>query len=130
MGLYVNDKFDLEKTPTGRDFSSIKTYANSKLCSVMFTLNFATEIEGSGVTINAVHPGVINTGLGDSAKFLSKVMKLVKRFWKSPEYGAEAPAWLAVSSELDGVSGKYYDEKEIHEPVGLGWVGLGWVGFG
>lgn len=111
-GLYLKGGFDIEKTPYGLDFGSIKTYANSKFCSIMSSIDFAKEIEGSGVTINAVHPGVINTGLGDSSKFLSKVINLFKRFFKSPEYGATAPTWLALSKELEGVSGNYYNEKE------------------
>lgn len=116
-GLYVKGKLDIEKTPYGLDFGSIKTYANSKLCNTMFTIDFAKEIEGSGVTINAVHPGVINTGLGDSPKLLSKIVKFIKRFWKSPEYGAIAPTWLALSEELKGVNGNYYNEKEIFEYI-------------
>lgn len=116
-GLYVNGKFDAEKTPIGADFSSIKTYANTKLCSVMTTLQQAREIEGSGVNINAVHPGVINTGLGDSPGLISKIMKYIKRFWKSPDYGAEAPAWLATDDSTATLNGKYFNEKKLHDPV-------------
>ncbi len=116
-GLYVKGKLDIEKTPYGLDFSSIRTYANSKLCNVMFTIDFAKEIEGSGVTINAVHPGIINTGLGDSPNFLSKIVKFTKRFWKSPKYGADAPSWLAISEELDHVNGKFYFEKSVMDYI-------------
>ncbi|MFK7774018.1 MAG: SDR family NAD(P)-dependent oxidoreductase [Saprospiraceae bacterium] len=116
-GLYLKGGLNIEKTPYGLDFGSIKTYANSKFCNMMSSIDFAKEIEGSGVTINAVHPGVINTGLGDSPKFLSKVVKFVKRFWKSPEYGAAAPTWLALSEELEGVNGNYYNEKEETEYI-------------
>jgi len=110
-GLYTKGKINIEKTPYGLDFGKIKTYANSKLCNVMFTIDFAKKIEGSGVTINAVHPGVINTGLGDSSNFLSKCVKLIKRFWKSPEYGAISPSWLAIDKALTNINGNYYNEK-------------------
>ena len=112
-GLYVTGKLLFEKTPYGKDFHSMKTYANSKLGNTMFTIDYAKELEGSGVTINAVHPGVINTGLGDSPKLMSKLVKMVKRFWKKPEYGAIAPVWLAISPEMEGVSGNFYNEKKI-----------------
>lgn len=112
-GLYIKGKLDLNKTPTGLDFGPFHSYATTKLCNVLFTIDFAREIANSGVTINAVHPGVINTGLGDSPKLISRLIKFVKRFWKSPTYGAKAPCWLAISDEVEGVNGKYYNEMEV-----------------
>lgn len=112
-GLYIKGKLDLDKTPTGLDFGPIHSYATTKLCSVLFTIDFAREIADSGVTINAVHPGVINTGLGDSPKLISKLIKFVKRFWKPPTYGAKAPSWLAIGNEVEGVNGNYYNEMEV-----------------
>lgn len=112
-GLYVTGNLNVKETPYGKDFHSIKSYANSKLCNTMFTIDYAKELEGSGVTINAVHPGVINTGLGDSPKLLSRMVKVIKRFWKKPEYGAIAPVWLAVSDEVEGANGNFYNEKKV-----------------
>jgi len=116
-GLYTTGKLDIEKTPYGLDFGKIKTYANSKFCNMLFHLDFAKEIEGSGVTLNSVHPGVIKTGLGDSSHFFSKLVKFTKRFWKSPEYGAAAPVWLAISEDLESVHGNYYNEKKAEELI-------------
>lgn len=110
-GLFVKGDLNLSKTPTGLDFHQIKTYATTKLCNVLFNIDYAREIQGSGVTINAVHPGVINTGLGDSPKFISKLIKFIKPLWKSVEYGSEAPTWLALNNELSDVNGKYFNEK-------------------
>ncbi len=110
-GLYVNGKLDLEKTPYGQDFSPIGTYANTKLCNVLFTTEFAQRIEGMGVTINAVHPGVIRTNLGVTPGIVGWLLKLVKRSWASPEEGAQAPVWLATDPELAQVNGKYFDLK-------------------
>jgi NAD(P)-dependent dehydrogenase (short-subunit alcohol dehydrogenase family) len=108
-GLYVKGKLDLEGTPAGTDFSAIRTYMNTKLCNVLFTRAFAENHEGSGVTMNAVHPGVIRTNLGNSPGFLGALLKFVKQFWASPEEGAKAPVWLATSSNVEGVNGKYFD---------------------
>ncbi|PHN03703.1 SDR family oxidoreductase [Flavilitoribacter nigricans] len=110
--LYTKGKLQLEKTPKGDDFHPIKSYASSKLCNVLFALDLAEELEGTGLTINSVHPGVINTGLGDSKTILSRIIKLIKPFWKKPDYGAIAPVWVATSDELEGVSGKYFNERE------------------
>jgi NAD(P)-dependent dehydrogenase (short-subunit alcohol dehydrogenase family) len=110
-GLYVKGFVDIDKTPYGLDFGSFKTYANSKLCSAMQVIDFAKELSTTNVSINAVHPGVIQTGLGDSDKWISHLIGLVKRCWKSPEYGAVAPAWLATSTDTEKVNGKYFNEK-------------------
>lgn len=114
-GLYLLGKPDLDKTPAGGDFHMIRTYANSKLCNVLFTIDFAREIEGTGVTINAIHPGVVNTGLGDSPRFISKFIKLLKIFMKKPDYGAIAPVWLATSDKIKGLNGKFFNEKNETE---------------
>lgn len=108
-GLYVMGKLDLERTPYGKDFSGFKSYMNTKLCNVIFTREFARMIAGSGVTINAVHPGVIRTNLGNSSGFIGAFLKFVKRFWAPPEEGAKAPVWLAASPDMEGVNGKYFD---------------------
>ncbi|GAB5554711.1 MAG: hypothetical protein Sapg2KO_43020 [Saprospiraceae bacterium] len=116
--LYGMGKLDIEKTPYGLDFNKIKTYATSKLCNACFTIDFAQEIAESGVTINAVHPGVINTGIGDGPGFLSQIVKFIKRFWKTPLEGADAPNWLAVDPKLDTIHGKYFDlKKEVEYHV-------------
>ena len=113
-GLYVRGQLDLTKTPYGHDFSRLNTYANTKLCNVLFTMEFARRIEKTGVTINAVHPGVIRTKLGESKGLLSALMRLVKRGWDAPEKGAEAPVWLAVSEVVAGINGRYFDlQSEI-----------------
>jgi NAD(P)-dependent dehydrogenase (short-subunit alcohol dehydrogenase family) len=108
-GLYVNGAVDLDKTPFGSDFSSLKTYMNTKLCNVFFTRKFSKMIEGSGVTINAVHPGVIRTNLGVAKGITGWLLRAVKIFFASPREGAKAPVWLATSEELQKVNGKYFD---------------------
>lgn len=110
-GLYLKGKVDLEKTPYGHDFSKFRTYASTKLCNMLFTCEFARRIEGSGVTVNAVHPGVIRTNLGDTSGFSGLLLGIMKRFWDPPEVGARAPVWLATAPELQGVNGKYFDQQ-------------------
>lgn len=117
-GLYPKGKVSVEETPYGKDFHKIKTYCNTKLCNILATLEIAEKLEGSGTTINALHPGVIKTGLGDFGGFMGLLLNFVKRFWKSPSQGAEAPVWLATAAEINGVNGKYYDEKKLEEITG------------
>ncbi|MEM8890016.1 MAG: SDR family NAD(P)-dependent oxidoreductase [Bacteroidota bacterium] len=117
-GLYLKGKVSTEETPYGKDFHKIKTYCNTKLCNILATLEIADKLEGSGTTINALHPGVIKTGLGDFGGIMGLLLSLVKNFWKSPDQGAVAPVWLATAPELEGVNGKYYNEKKVEEISG------------
>ena len=111
-GLYVNGRVDLQKTPYGHDFHPIRTYASTKLCNLLCLPLEAEQLADSGVTINAVHPGVINTKLGIMRGPLGWLMKLVKRSWATPEQGAIVPVWLATAPELAEVNGRYFNEKE------------------
>ena len=112
-GLYVRGKVDLAQTPYGKDFGRIKTYCNTKLCGVLTLAQEATMVEKHGVTVNMVHPGVVNTDLGQMAGVLGWLLKQVKRRWMTPQEGAVAPVWLATTPELADKTGLYYDEKKV-----------------
>jgi NAD(P)-dependent dehydrogenase (short-subunit alcohol dehydrogenase family) len=113
-GLYVKGCVDVARTPTGADFHAIRTYATTKLCNLMLVPLFARRWEDAGVTINAVHPGVIRTGLGDPGGALGLVLKGIKLFWRSPRNGARPVARLATAPSLSGVTGRYFDiDREL-----------------
>jgi NAD(P)-dependent dehydrogenase (short-subunit alcohol dehydrogenase family) len=107
-GLYVKGALDLKATPYGGDFHLIKTYMNSKLCNAMFTRELAKAIEGSGVTVNALHPGVIRTRLGNTPGLTGFFLRAFKLFWGSPKKGADAPVWLATAPEVEKVNGRFF----------------------
>jgi NAD(P)-dependent dehydrogenase (short-subunit alcohol dehydrogenase family) len=108
-GLYVKGKVDLERTKTGDDFSALTTYATTKLCNLLLLGRFAERFRPLGVTINAVHPGVIRTGLGDRGDLLGVVLKLVKRLWKEPEQAAPPILRLTLDPALASTTGRYFD---------------------
>lgn len=121
-GLYVRGQIDLDRLPTGEDFHPIRTYCNTKLCNILFTRQLAVRLAGTGVTVNAIHPGVIRTRLGSSVPvWMKPLIWLAKRFWKTPEHGAQGPVYLATSDEVAGVSGAYFDEmtQMPYHPVAL-----------
>jgi len=109
-GLYVKGRVDLNGDARGARFGKLHTYPTTKLWNLLATLALSRSLEGSGVTVNAVHPGVVRTGLGDARGLLGWAMRRVKRRWLSPAQGALGPLRLAVAPELDGVTGRYFDQ--------------------
>ncbi len=108
-GLYIKGKVDLARTPYGTDFGRFATYMNTKLCNIYFVQKFAQLLEGSGVTINAVHPGVIRSNLGNMGGVFGFLLRQAKKSWGTPEEGARPSTWLATAEELERTNGKYFD---------------------
>jgi len=110
--------FDLANLQLEDNFSPIKAYGLSKLCNIMFTRELARRLEGTAVTANALHPGVVSTQLADEASWSMKLFYFIgKPFMKSPGKGAETPVYLAVSDEVEEVSGKYFRNKKDVKPA-------------
>ncbi len=110
--LYTMGKIDLKRLPIGEDFHPFRTYANTKLCNVLFTRELARRSQGSGVTINAVHPGIIRSNLANGIPGLTgSFLRLGQLFGKSPAQGADGPIYLATSNEVSGVSGSFFDGR-------------------
>ena len=121
-GLYVNGEFDRENTPYGKKFSKIRTYADSKLCGLLFMKKFVDELnieERNKITINAIHPGVYRTNLGITPSVLGTVIKGVKVFMKSSKKSTKGIIYLGVIANKDEIgTGNYYDQlkrKRVHE---------------
>jgi len=94
-----------------RGYAVMKAYSQAKLAQVLFTHELAMRLEGTGVTVNALHPGAVATNIwGASLGPLSFVGKATRLFLISPERGAETPVYLASSPEVEGVTGKYFDD--------------------
>ncbi|MFX0039255.1 MAG: SDR family oxidoreductase [Promethearchaeota archaeon] len=104
-------KIDFEDLQSkSNKYSLFRVYGISKLGTVLFTYELSRKLEGTGVTANAVHPGLVNTNLGrDQSKFSQW---FARKFFKSPEEGAETSIYLASSPEVEGITGKYFIDKE------------------
>jgi NAD(P)-dependent dehydrogenase (short-subunit alcohol dehydrogenase family) len=116
-GLALSARVDLEGDPRGERFEPVATYARTKLWNLLATLDFAAELRGSGVTVNAVHPGVVRTRLGVGAPGVPGAE--ARRGWLSPEAGARGPLHLATAAGLAQTTGRYFDqtrETAIHLP--------------
>jgi retinol dehydrogenase-12 len=94
-------------------YGPMGVYSNSKLANVMFTYALARRLEGSGVTANCLHPGVVGTQIirkqiGDYPAIVQPLGSLFLAFTLSPEKGARTSVHLASSPEVEGISGKYF----------------------
>lgn len=100
---------DLDDLQSEKSFGGWNTYCRSKLCNVLFSVELARRIEGSGVTSNALHPGVIASGFGRENRGLWKWAMMLARFvMVTPEEGAKTQIYLATSDEVRGTNGKYF----------------------
>ncbi|XP_062847897.1 retinol dehydrogenase 13-like [Trichomycterus rosablanca] len=106
-----------------KKFDTKKAYCQSKLAIILFTRELARRLEGTGVTVNALHPGVVATDLGrhtgmHQSQFSSTILSpFFYLLIKSPELGAQPSIYLAVAEELEGVTGRYYDVMKEKEPA-------------
>ncbi|WP_437927769.1 SDR family oxidoreductase [Sorangium sp. So ce291] len=94
-----------------RKYGSGAAYNQSKLANVLFTKALARRLEGTGVTVNAVHPGVVATEL--TRDFPKIAVKLFKLFLLTPEQGAACSLHVATAPELAGVTGEYFDKSRV-----------------
>lgn len=95
--------------------SGYKAYKQSKLANVLFTFELANRLTGMNISANCLHPGAVRTGLGRNHTFLKYIWRWFP-FFKEPKAGAETNVYLASSAELEGVTGKYFVDKEIKDP--------------
>jgi NAD(P)-dependent dehydrogenase (short-subunit alcohol dehydrogenase family) len=108
-GSHLRATLDFDKLRRRRGFSGMKAYGQSKLANVFFTYELARRLEGTGVTVNALHPGFVATHMGDNIGWIVRVLRPLMNLWAiSVEEGAETVIYLATSPEVEGVTGKYF----------------------
>jgi NAD(P)-dependent dehydrogenase (short-subunit alcohol dehydrogenase family) len=92
-------------------------YGQSKLANILFTVELARRLDGSGVTVNCVHPGLVATGFNrNNGAFMNMAMTLIRPFSRSPAKGAETMVWLADSPEVSSQSGGYFVDQRWAMP--------------
>jgi NAD(P)-dependent dehydrogenase (short-subunit alcohol dehydrogenase family) len=91
-------------------WNSFHSYAQSKLANILFTNRLADELNGDGVSVNSLHPGMVKTHLFDNMPaFIRKPSSLIMI---SPEKGAETTIYLASAAEGQTESGAHYARKK------------------
>jgi retinol dehydrogenase-13 len=105
-----------------RRYSGLQAYGSAKICQLLSMILFEDCFRGSGVTLNAMHPGVVRTSTGKGNDYIYKWYKknIIDRLSKSPELSADALYYLGVSDNMKGISGKFFNlttEEELAPPA-------------
>lgn len=98
------DLEDVENRKGG--YNNDHVYRTTKQADRMLTVAFAERLQQFGITVNAAHPGDVNSQLSNNLGYGGH---------ESPDRGADNPVWLATAPELEGVTGKYFEHR--HETV-------------
>ncbi|MBN1409415.1 MAG: SDR family oxidoreductase [Spirochaetales bacterium] len=97
-------------------YSGFRMYGLSKLANVLFTKTLARKLEGTGVIVNAVHPGFVRSNFGNSnlrGPFTTGLFKIIgSLFAITPEKGAATSVYLATADEVAPVTGEYFFKKK------------------
>jgi len=105
-----------------KGYSGFQAYGQSKLANILFTRELSYRLAGTGVTANALHPGVVYTGFGQggaglAGRLVSLSYQIMRPFIKSEEQGAQTSIYLASSPEVAGVTGQYFDNERVARPT-------------
>lgn len=116
--LYKRGTLDFSDLMLKKKYSAGDAYANSKLAAVLYTEKLAKQTKSEGITVNALHPGVLATStFRDYPRIFTKLINI---FLEDPQKGGERIAYLATSQEVADITGKYFyktEEREIDTSV-------------
>jgi NAD(P)-dependent dehydrogenase (short-subunit alcohol dehydrogenase family) len=108
------DDLNAERTYKGRGYTR---YGESKLANILFTLELARRLDGTGVTAYCFHPGLVATGFNhNNGVLMSAAMAIIAPFSRSPRKAAQTLVWLADSPDVSKQSGGYYLNRERGVP--------------
>jgi NAD(P)-dependent dehydrogenase (short-subunit alcohol dehydrogenase family) len=108
------DTIDFDDLGFKRGYAGFKAYARSKLANVLFTYELARRLDASRLTANAVHPGHVATDMWKTNfPLIGPILKWVMGFFaRTPEEGAATVIYLASSPDVEGITGKYFADRE------------------
>ena len=102
-------RFLLHELPRPVSNRGYRAYGRSKLCNILFTYELARRLEGTGVTVNALHPGLVRTNIARNNGVLGRVVNFfIGARGVSVEQGADTLVYLASSPEVEGISGRFF----------------------
>jgi len=111
-------RLDFEDMNAEQGYGGMRVYGRSKLANILFTIELARRLEGTGVTANCVHPGFVASGFARNNGPLMRLgMTIASPFARTTEKGAETIVWLADSKAVEGQSGGYFVDRRRQQPA-------------
>jgi NAD(P)-dependent dehydrogenase (short-subunit alcohol dehydrogenase family) len=96
-----------------RDYRSFGRYGETKLANILFTAELARRLEGTGITANCYHPGLVATGFNRGNGLLTDIgMATLNLVARTPAVGADTLVWLATSADAANVSGRFFFDRQ------------------
>jgi NAD(P)-dependent dehydrogenase (short-subunit alcohol dehydrogenase family) len=114
---------NLEQLIQPEKFKAFKAYGDAKLAVVLYTYSLSKLLIGKGMTVNALHPGVVYTqnSIHSIPQFFRPLYRSLRRFMMTPEQGAANSIYLATSPDVEGISGKYYKNLKPVQSVPISY---------
>lgn len=111
-------KLNIQDLQLENGYNSLKAYALSKLCNILFTKELAKRLKGTNLVTNCLHPGAVATNFANNANgFVKFLFKFSKPIFLSPEQGAKTVIYLATADEAAQYNGEYFEKEKIKKPA-------------
>jgi retinol dehydrogenase 12 len=103
-------RIDFDDIQLSKRYSGWKAYAQSKLANVLFSYELADRLQDADISVNALHPGFVNTGFakGPQSLFTTIFGMMQNYFAISPDQGAQTTLYLATNQDTQSVTGRYF----------------------
>jgi len=114
-GAHMMAKFDINNLNSDGKYDAWNAYSTSKLENLYFTYELAEKLNSTGVTVNAIHPGLVNSQFGKKGKGITLAIfqALQKLIGKTAANGAKTAIYLALSDEVEGITGSYFADEKL-----------------
>ena len=110
---HEGETIDFDHLQGKRIYNGFRAYGESKLANIYFTYELSRRLEGTGVTVNAMHPGFVATNIGTNNGWVVRAIRpLMDLFALSAEEGADTINYLAISKEVERITGKYFIKRK------------------
>jgi NAD(P)-dependent dehydrogenase (short-subunit alcohol dehydrogenase family) len=103
-------QLDFDDLQGEKKFNAYTAFGASKMCNLLFTYELTRQLEGTRVTANAIHPGLVKSGLMREAA--APIRWFTYLISTSPQKAAQTPVYYASSPAVEGITGKFFKDRQ------------------